>query len=219
MADPNRQYWNKQFKYLQDTWPKQDDFDNCIRICLELHAMVHSKVEEQDCSTSFEDELWQFFNEDKFRMYHPGNQSIVWKLWHSSRIEDMTMNVLIAGQEQVFHDGSWYRKLNIKARDTGNAMDEAEMTELSRTADIGAVKEYRDSVAKRTRSVISSIQSQDLKRKVEPSRLEQLLKDGSVIQAASGLLDYWGKKTCSGLLLMPATRHNLVHINESVRLL
>ncbi len=60
---------------------------------------------------------------------------------------------------------------------------------------------------------------QDLKRKVERPRLEQLLRDGSVVRNAEGLLDYWGKKTCSGLLLMPATRHNLVHINESMRLL
>ena len=219
MADPNRQYWNRQFKHLQDTWPKADDFENCIRICLELHAMVHSKGSEQDCSISFEDEVWQLFNEDKFRRYHPGDQSIVWKLWHSARIEDMTMNVLIADREQVFDEGSWHDKLKIKARDTGNAMDEAEITDLSRTADIDAVREYRKAVAERTRIVISSLHPLDLKRKVESTRLEQLLKDGSVVQSASGLLDYWGKKTCSGLLLMPATRHYLVHINESLRLL
>lgn len=219
MADPYRQYWNRQFKILQDTWPKPDDFENCISICLELHAMVHSKTLTQECPVSFEDELWEKFDEGKFRQYHAGDQSIVWKLWHSSRIEDMTMNVLISGRNQVFNECSWYDKLNIKARDTGNAMDEAEITEMSRTADIGALKEYRRAVAEKTRTVIKALEPNDLKRKVEQSRLDLLLSDGSVVQAAAGLLDYWGKKTCSGLLLMPATRHNLVHINESLRLL
>ncbi len=219
MADPNRQYWNRQFKILQDTWPKSDDFENCISICLELHAMVHSKTEGQECPVSFEDELWQKFDDKKFRQYHEGDQSIVWKLWHSSRIEDMTMNVLIAGRTQVLYDENWYEKLNIEARDTGNAMGEAEITEMSRTADISAIKEYRRAVAERTRKIIKSLGPDDLKRKVERSRLDLLLMDGSVVQAAAGLLDYWGKKTCSGLLLMPATRHNLVHINESMRLL
>ena len=219
MADPNRQYWNRQFKILQDTWPKPDNFENCIRICLELHAMVHSKASEQECLVSFEDELWEKFDENKFRQYHAGDQSIVWKLWHLSRIEDMTMNVLIAGRTQVLYDENWYDKLKIVARDTGNAMDEAEMTSMSRTADIDALKEYRKAVAERTRTIIKELKPDDLKQKVDRSRLDQLLMDGSVVQAAAGLLDYWGKKTSSGLLLMPATRHNLVHINESLRLL
>lgn len=30
MADTNRQYWNQQFKILQDTWPKPTDFKNAL---------------------------------------------------------------------------------------------------------------------------------------------------------------------------------------------
>ena len=43
--------------------------------------------------------------------------------------------------------------------------------------------------------------------------------EGAVVEEARWLTDYWGKKTFSGLLLMPATRHNLVHLNESMRIL
>jgi hypothetical protein len=40
----------------------------------------------------------------------------------------------------------------------------------------------------------------------------------AVLEAASDITDYWGKRTIAGLLLMPATRHNLVHLNEALRL-
>jgi hypothetical protein len=42
--------------------------------------------------------------------------------------------------------------------------------------------------------------------------------EGAVVEAARGLLDYWGKRNIAGLLLMPATRHNLVHLNEALQL-
>ena len=30
-------------------------------------------------------------------------------------------------------------------------------------------------------------------------------------------MDYWGGKTFAGQLLMPATRHNFVHLNKAMR--
>ena len=32
------------------------------------------------------------------------------------------------------------------------------------------------------------------------------------------LVKYWGKRDTAGLLLMPATRHNFIHLNEALRL-
>lgn len=216
--DPNRKYWNERFKILQNTWPKPDNFSDCINICLELHGMVHSRVPEQPVPVSFEDELWAVLTEEAFRKLHHENQSIAWKLWHSGRIEDMTMNVLIAGAGQVFDENGWYGKLNVKARDTGNAMNEDEIAEMSGSVDIEALKSYRNEVAKCTRYVIRSLKPEDLKRKVDTARLDSLMKDGSIVPEAKGVYDYWHSKTYAGLLLMPATRHILVHINESMRL-
>ena len=44
------------------------------------------------------------------------------------------------------------------------------------------------------------------------------MAEGAVLEVASDLIDYWAKRTIAGLLLMPATRHNLVHLNEALRL-
>jgi hypothetical protein len=218
MSDLNRKYWNQQFKILQDTWPKPNNFSECIDICLQLHGMVHSAAPEQAVPVSFEDELWAVLSEEAFRKLHHGDQSIAWKLWHAGRIEDMTMNVLIAGESQVIDENGWYGKLNVKARDTGNAMNEDEITEMSNSIGIEALRAYRNEVARRTRQVIRSLRPQDLKRKADAARLDSLMADGSLVPGAQGIYDYWKKKTYAGLLLMPATRHILVHINESMRL-
>jgi hypothetical protein len=218
MADRNRQYWNQQFKILQDTWPKPADFKKCRDICLTVHAMVHSRAVAAEGPCSFEDELWAAVSEEALRKYHPDDQTIAWKMWHTARIEDMTMNGLIAGRPQVYDEGGWHGKLAVAARDTGNAMNEAEITELSRSINMEALREYRNEVGRRTREIILSLAPQDLKVRVEPARLAGLLEKGDIVPQASGLADYWGKKTYAGLLLMPATRHILVHLNESMRL-
>lgn len=219
MADPNRQHWNQQFKILQDTWPKPTNFEKCIEICLDLHAMVHTAEVSHSGLWSFEDELWQLMSEQAFRGVHKDDQSIAWKLWHTGRIEDITMNILIAGGQQVINTGNWLDRMNIAVCDTGNAMNEEEIEALSKSIDMKALREYRLAVGRKTRNIIKSLKPEDLKRKIEPSRLQRILDEGAVLEESRGLIDYWGKKTYSGLLLMPATRHNLVHLNESVRLL
>lgn len=218
MKDPNRVYWNEQFKILQDTWPRADDFDKCIEICLTLHGMVHTGEVAHSDKYSFEDELWSYFDDKMFRTVFKEDQSIAWKLWHSARIEDMTMNVLIASGQQVFLSSDWMKRLEIEAKDTGNAMSEAEIEELSKSVDMQALWAYREVVGLRTREIIKSLRPEDLKRKIQEPDLKRLLDVGAVLPEAKGLLEYWGKKTYSGLLLMPATRHIFVHLNESLRI-
>lgn len=53
---------------------------------------------------------------------------------------------------------------------------------------------------------------------VKPSRLQRVLDEGAVVEAARDLTEYWGRRDIAGLLLMPATRHNLVHLNESLKI-
>ena len=44
------------------------------------------------------------------------------------------------------------------------------------------------------------------------------MDEGAVDEIASWLIDYWSKRNIAELLLMPATRHNLVHLNKCLRL-
>jgi hypothetical protein len=44
------------------------------------------------------------------------------------------------------------------------------------------------------------------------------IRRGAVVEAGRGVVDYWSRRNIAGLLLMPATRHNIVHWNEALQL-
>ena len=58
-----------------------------------------------------------------------------------------------------------------------------------------------------------------MKRKVSVQALETIKKVGGVTNHENSvwLLDFWGKKDVAGLLLMPPTRHVMLHLNDCYR--
>jgi hypothetical protein len=108
--------------------------------------------------------------------------------------------------------------MNTTFHHTGNAMDEEDVTKLSATIDIEALRAYRTAVGRGTREMVQQLDAKALRQKVDPLRLQQVIDEGAVLEAARGIVDYWGRRNIAGLLLMPATRHSLVHLNEALRL-
>ena len=217
--EPNRKLWNEQHKLLRQALKEPNEHPKAIDLFLRQHAMVHCAVMSQLGLHSFADEVWQDASEAVIRCVPPKfEHSIAWLIWHIARIEDMTMNDLMAGKTQIFFQDDWLQKLNITEKHSGNVvMDDADVTELSQTIDIDALKSYRLAVGQSTRQAVAALQPEDLRRKVDPTRLQGLLDDGSVPPEATGLLEYWGNLTIAGLLLMPPTRHCLVHLNEALK--
>jgi hypothetical protein len=216
--NPDRKSWNGQQQELRRNLAHAESFQRAIDLFLCQHAMVHTAKMSVAGLWSFEDELLEGVSLQKMRLFpHNGDHSIAWILWHMTRIEDVTMNLLVAGSPQVMLQGGWLGRLKIKALDTGNALTAAEMTELSANIDLEALRSYRLAVGRRTREIVKLLEWNQLIRKVDPSRLQQLIMEKAVLEAASGLLDYWGGLTIAGLLLMPPTRHNFIHWNEVLR--
>ena len=215
----NRKHWNEQQKLLRQALTKSGDYQSAINLFLRQHAMVHRAEMSQMEAHSFADEVWQDASDEMVRCVPPKfEHSITWIIWHLARIEDMTMNGLLAGKPQVFHQDDWLPRLNITIHHSGNVvMDDADVTKLSQTIDIDALKSYRLAVGRSTREAVRSLQAEEFKQKVDPIRLQELLDNGSVIAEASDLLDYWGNLTKTGLLLMPPTRHNFIHLNEALK--
>lgn len=192
--------------------------DDALRLFFRQHAMLHS-AHMTEGEFSFEDEILAEITETQIRRI-PRNcdHSVAWCIWHTARCEDVTMNLLVAGSLQILHRQGWLKRLKITARDTGNAMDAPGMAFLSDALDIEALRAYRVAVGRRTREIVQQLEPGALKRRVDPARLQQLWTEGAVVEAARGIVEYWGKRTIAGLLLMPATRHNLVHLNEALLL-
>lgn len=190
-----------------------------IELFLNQHAMLHSAEMAQTEPWSFEDELLNDMTDEQIRRI-PQNcdHSVAWNIWHIARIEDVAMNLLVAGSPQILHRDNWLERMKISVPHTGNAMDREEMDALSASISIVGLRDYRLAVGRRTREIVKELSVNDLQQKVQPSRLQQVMDEGALVEAAGGIKDYWGRRNIAGLLLMPATRHPLSHLNEALRL-
>ncbi len=218
MIDVAKQ-WNPKQALLNEIIRRYDRFHEAIDLCLEMHRLVHTS-EMSDCSFStFEDQLWEGLEESTMRiMPTEKDVTIVWNLWHLSRIEDLVSNILIANDKQVIYQDNWLEKLEIDICNTGNVMTDDEIISFSNTINIMALRNYRIKVGQKTQEVIKNMGIEELKMKVKPERINRIYSEGGVVEGSKGLLDFWGKKDIAGLLLMPITRHQIVHLNDSFKL-
>ncbi len=181
--------------------------------------MVHSAGMSRSGLYSFEDEVLQDISEGIIRRIPRNyNHSIAWIIWHLARIEDVTMNLLIADNQQVINMGDWLKQMKTRNRHTGNGMYDKEIAGLSAGIDIEALKAYRIAVALSTRKLVRKLKPGDLKHRVEPSRLKRIWDEKAMLKEGKSIVDYWGGRDIAGLLLMPPTRHCFLHLNEARRL-
>jgi hypothetical protein len=216
--DANRKQWNQGQQNLRRAL-SANRHQKAIELFLIQHALVHSAKVSKAKLWSFEDELLNDLSEEQFRCIPPGGEhSIAWILFHIARCEDITMNMLVAGTSQLFVREGWARKLKIAVFHSANSMDARDVAALSAQIDLNELRAYRQSVGRRTREVVRKLKPEELRRKAEASRLQKVMEQGTVLPEAIGILTYWSKRTVAGLLLMPPTRHNFLHLNEALRI-
>ena len=217
--EADRKRWDENQKVLRQKLPKGLDFEDMKQLLLKHHAMVHSATMAQLDVWSYEDEIWQGLSDANARRIPAGHEhSIIWTLWHSARIEDITMSFLVAGHPEILITDRWLEKLNISLRKSGNNASDEDLAALNQSMDIAALRAYRQAVGRGTQKIIRSLNPETVKQKVDLARIQQLRETGAIVEAASDLIDYWSRRTIAGLLLMPATRHNFVHLNEAARI-
>ena len=191
-----------------------------IRYFIALHSQLHSRHVSPNTPWSYEDLLLEGLEEAEFRKIPAGQEhSMTWIVWHLSRIEDMTMNLLVAGRDQIFESGGWQEKTRSPIKHTGNGIGLDVVQALSAAVDIDALRAYRVAVGLATQMIVQSLTLTDFKRKVSPEDIQRVLKEGAVLPAGKVVVDYWSRRDVAGLLLMPPTRHTIVHWNEARKIL
>ncbi len=217
--DKNRLAWNKNQQRLQAALAKPQDHREWLSLFLDQHAQVHSSTLGTMGGWSFEDEVMSGLDETALRLIpSKAEHSILWIIWHLARCEDLTMNVLVAGLDQVFIRQGWKDRLRPPIDHTGNAIDINEVKQFSAGVDPETLKAYRLAVGSSTRQVASGLDPLELNQKVDPARILKVRQSGAVLPAAEAIVDYWSKRTIAGLLLMPPTRHCFTHLNEALRI-
>jgi hypothetical protein len=215
--DANRQQWNQGHQNLHRALSSKHP--QAIDLFLDQHAMVHSQKMSGAKLWSFEDEVLNGMTPEQLRCIPSGGEhSITWIIFHIARIEDITMNMLVAGTQQLFVQEGWRKKLKVDITHSANSMDERSVAALSTQIDIDVLQAYRQAVGRRTREIIQALKPENFKQKVDGPRLQRVMDEGALLPDAIGILNYWSKRTIAGLLLMPPTRHNFLHLNEALQI-
>jgi hypothetical protein len=126
---------------------------------LALHAHAHG---DATFPTSPGAQILQISQPEFLRAKLPGFNSIAWLIWHVARGEDWGINAMVRGEEQVLHRESWGDRLGIERLDWGFGMSDADVTELSQSLDLDALRGYFDAVGAATRSFMETFDFDDL---------------------------------------------------------
>lgn len=202
-------------KELNTIIRKPDKLADAKRLFFELHSKLHLSSMTGTVKNEVDYLLNDLVPDEYSIMPTSKDETIAWVLWHISRIEDLTMGILVADGNQLLND-EWKRRLNVSISDTGNALSDDEIMELSRQLNIKELISYRNAVGQRTRDIVRSLSAKEMKRTVFLHGLESVMHAGGVTSDENSLwlLDFWGKKDVAGLLLMPPTRHVILHLND-----
>jgi hypothetical protein len=208
----NTKTWNEKQKKLKALLPVEKTFNDGKKLLLEMHSLLHDKKVYKTKVETFYDNLWKNLNEETCKIISNKETSILWNIWHITRIEDLIANIVIENKEEIFN-ADIQKELNIKIKDTGNAMTYAEIELLNENINIKALREYRNKVGKSTQKIINELEYSDMKIMVKKEQLDKIYKNGGVLDSTKWLLDFWGRKNIFGLIMMLITRHQIVHLN------
>lgn len=213
MTYNSKEQWIPHFKNLQLLLKKSTDIESIKTELLYLHSQLHQKEVHGLESPTYYDEFISDLNQSNFNICPTAkNMTVAWDLWHITRIEDLTTSILLCQDCQVF-DGFRYN-LGTDVTDTGNAMTDEEIFRLGSELSLENLLRYRKEVGKKTRKFIEKLTIEELSRRFSNEAVCRIKNEGGVIPQTLWLMDYWGKKTVSGIITMPMTKHQILHLND-----
>jgi len=182
---------------------------------LDQHAAMHSAAVGGN-KMSASERAFTGLSEDQMRLRPREDlNSLAWLMWHIARAEDIFLNTVIAGRTQLFDDESWAGRLAVARRDFGIGMTSAEVSELTRQVDVGALREYRDAVGRRTRDVIGGFTPQDWEGAVSTDAVQRAASQGAFGVRTEQIVKGFPGRPRAMMLSGIALFHSAGHIGEA----
>lgn len=215
----NRKNWTQQQDQLRKRLSAKAHFEEAIQLFKQQFSAVHTASVSPGKSWSLEDEVLAGLTDSQVKAVpRPGENSIVWLLWHTARIEDMTMSCLVFEQSQVIQDPAWKERLALSSWDCGASMDEDEVARFSAQVSVQGLRDYRTAVGRNTLRGIARLCTEQIKEVVSADAIQQFRREGSISDKGSWLADYYTGRTKGFFLTRTATSHNFIHLNEAGRI-
>jgi len=154
-------------------------------------------------------------NEDFCKMPLSKEKTLAYYLYHTLRIEDIIANSLIDNKPQIFFSQGYDILLKSPIITTGNELVRDGLIDFSKKLDIGQLKNYVAAVMSNTNEIIQNMTFEESKTKISAEKKATLVESNvvSTNPGAFWLVDYWCGKTYAGLLLMPLSRHHMMHLD------
>ena len=209
--------WSELNKAMQLQIKKKDTFNDGIRTLFLLRNELMDTLTSVRTTTDRADfNAMPFVNANG---YH--SKTIAYSIWHIFRMEDIVAHTLINSDEQVFFKENYQKRIGSSIITTGNELVKNEIAKFSEQLNIDELYSYISEVKASTENIIRSLTFSDMKSSV-PAARKELLQSLNVVssdESASWLIDYWCGKDIRGLIQMPFSRHWIMHIEASLRIL
>jgi hypothetical protein len=123
------------------------------------------------------DRLLAELTDDHLRARPQGQNSIAWLLWHVARAEDIGVNAFAYDRSQVFDEGGWAKRIGSGRRDLGTSMTSDEVSALTASVDVGALRDYWRAVGGRTLDTVRRDGPGSWDTVVDPARMHRIICD------------------------------------------
>lgn len=208
--------WSELNKNIQTQLKKESTFKEGIETLFRLRQMLMDELYyfKTDLSREMFD-VMPFINANG---YH--SKTIAYSIWHIFRIEDIVAHTLIKNDEQIIFSGGYCKRIVSPVITTGNEFSGQQIADFSKALNLTELYDYIAAVKNSTNDILKNLPYADLKRKMTDTDKERLLSLNVVSndEKARWLIDYWCGKDVKGLILMPFSRHWIMHIEAALRI-
>ena len=179
---------------------------------LEFFALRYDNVH-----TVMTSRLLDGLTDEQLRQRPHGVNSIAWLLWHLARCEDVGVNRLVVDRPQLLDDEGWLARLGVPRRDIGTGMTSDEVDDLSARVDLAALRDYWDSLHRRTQAVVRELRATDLAGAVHPAYIHRVIEEEGVLGPNADWVEpVWAEQPNRGWFLAQlALTHHYAHISEA----
>jgi len=199
---------------LRETALREGEMD-ARDLFLSQHTFIHSAAVGGNKMSAAERTFSGLTDEQMRVRPREDLNSLAWLLWHIARVEDAMVNRVLAGRPQVLDD-AWMKRLAISRRDFGTGMTSAEVTELTRQIDVGALREYRDAVGHRTREIVGAFRPDDWEGTVQAAGLERAAAEQAFGARTEGMVTAFSGRPRAMVLSGIALFHPSGHLGEAI---
>jgi hypothetical protein len=203
-------------KKMQLQIKKKETFGEGIDTLLALRKEMLKQIISFKSELNIEDfNVMPFIN---VKGYH--NKNIAYSLYHMFRIEDIVAKTLIQKSTQTFFSENYIERMNSPIVTTGNELMKQEIAEFSSKLNLEELYHYIIDVDLATTKLLKELTYSDLKIKMTEEDKEMIKSLGVVSENENAvwLIDYWCGKNIKGLIQMPFSRHWIMHIEASQRI-